>query len=164
MTSSTSSGVVFRLAEAGDLSRIVELLADDPLGRARETLERPLPDSYRLAFEAIRGDANSELIVGVFEDAVVGVLQITFIPGLTHRGSWRASIEGVRVAAEVRARGIGRAMIEWAIARAGERRCRIVQLTTDKGRPDALRFYEGLGFRATHEGLKLHLSGNDPVV
>lgn len=157
MTSRTPGDVAFRRAEAGDLPRIVELLADDPLGRGREAPQQPLPDSYDAAFDAIRRDPNTELIVAVIAGEPVGVVQITFIPGLTYQGSWRASIEGVRVAAEVRGQGIGRAMIEWAIARAVERRCRIVQLTTDKSRPDALAFYEALGFRATHEGLKLHL-------
>jgi len=87
---------------------------------------------------------------------VVGVLQLTFIPYLTYQGGWRALIEGVRVARGARSQGLGKALLEWAIARARERGCVMVQLTTDKSRPDAKRFYDGLGFVASHEGMKLH--------
>jgi GNAT superfamily N-acetyltransferase len=89
---------------------------------------------------------------------VVGVLQLTFIPYLTYKGGWRALIEGVRVAAPLRSAGIGRRMFLWAIDRARQRQCRMVQLTSDKTRPEAIRFYESLGFVASHEGMKLHLS------
>jgi GNAT superfamily N-acetyltransferase len=88
---------------------------------------------------------------------VVGVLQLTFIPSITYRGGWRALIEGVRVAAAIRSGGVGRQLVEWAIARARERGCHVVQLTSDKSRVDAIRFYERLGFVASHEGLKLSL-------
>jgi ribosomal protein S18 acetylase RimI-like enzyme len=98
--------------------------------------------------EAVDADANR---------GVIGTLQLTFIPGLSHRGGWRAQIEGVRVAAEFRSSGIGRRMFLWAIERAQDRGCRMVQLTSDKSRQDAIRFYEKLGFVASHEGLKLHL-------
>ena len=93
---------------------------------------------------------------------LVGVLQLTFIPYLTYMGGWRALIEGVRVSSDARSLGIGRQLIEWAIDRARERNCHLVQLTTDKSRPDALRFYEKLGFKASHEGMKLHLDRSDP--
>lgn len=162
MSSAKTPDVTFRRAEAGDVRRIVELLADDALGRHRESLEDPLPDSYHAAFEAIRSDPNNELIVAVAGGETVGVMQLTFTPSLTYRGSWRASIEGVRIASNLRGAGLGQAMIRWAIDRARERRCRIVQLTTDKSRPEALRFYEALGFQATHEGMKLHLSKIEP--
>ena len=92
------------------------------------------------------------------QEADVGVMQLTFIPYLTYQGGWRALIEGVRVASEFRSKGIGREMIQWAIGRARERGCHVLQLTTDKERVDALRFYESLGFAASHEGMKLHLS------
>lgn len=154
----SQSSPSFRLAVRSDLVRIVQLLADDPLGRARETFSVPLASSYERAFDAIVADRNNELIVAEQAGTVVGVLQITFIPYLTHRGSWRALIEGVRVAAEVRSTGVGRRLFMWAIARARERECQLVQLTTDKSRPDAIRFYESLGFRASHEGMKLQLS------
>lgn len=148
---------VLRLARKGDIGSIVRLLADDVLGREREDLSEPLPASYLDAFEAIEADPNQELIVAEANGIIVGTLQLTFLPHLTHRGSWRAQIEGVRVAGEQRGSGIGREMVSWAIARAHQRGCKLVQLTTDRQRPDALRFYEDLGFKATHHGLKLVL-------
>ena len=150
--------VSFREATRDDVPRIVELLADDVLGQTRERFETPLPGVYYDAFDAIDRDPNNELVVAVVDDEVVGVLQLTIIPYLTHQGGWRALIEGVRIASETRGQGVGRALIRWAIDRAAARRCRIVQLTTDKARHDALRFYESLGFQATHEGMKLRLT------
>lgn len=147
----------FREAVRDDLPIIVHLLADDPLGAKRERFETPLPDCYTAAFNAIAADPNNELIVACLGSKVVGVLQITFIPYLTYQGGWRALIEGVRVASDIRSEGIGRRMFDWAIERSRERKCRIVQLTTDKARPEALRFYENLGFVASHEGMKLDL-------
>ena len=150
----------FRAAARGDLENIVRLLADDPLGAKRETYSSPLPETYRRAFETIDKDPNNELVVATLAGRVVGVLQVTFIPYLTYRGGWRALIEGVRVDSSVRSGGIGRKMFEWAIERAKQRGCHMVQLTSDKSRPDAIRFYEGLGFVASHEGLKLHLKSS----
>jgi ribosomal protein S18 acetylase RimI-like enzyme len=147
----------FRTAAEKDLDSIVAMLADDVLGSTREKYEHPLPDSYIKAFQAISSDPNNELIVACRGSEVIGVLQITFTPYLTHQGGWRASIEGVRTAASLRGMGVGSELIKWAIQRAEERGCHLVQLTTDKERPDALRFYERLGFKATHEGLKLRL-------
>ena len=148
----------FRPASREDLPAIVRMLAADPLGAKRETCSSPLAQGYYAAFEAIDRDPNNELVVAVSVDAtVVGVLQITFIPSITYRGGWRALIEGVRVAAPLRSSGIGRQMFEWAIQRAAHRGCHLVQLTTDKARPDAVRFYEQLGFVASHEGMKLRL-------
>ena len=147
----------FRRATGEDLDAIVRMLANDPLGAARESDSKPLPESYRSAFEAITGDRNNELVVACLGEVVVGVLQITFIPYLTYRGGWRALIEGVRVDEGARGSGVGRALLEWAIARARERGCHLVQLTTDKTRSEARAFYEKLGFAATHEGMKLHL-------
>jgi GNAT superfamily N-acetyltransferase len=151
------SHFVFRRAERSDLERIVQMLADDPLGAQRERYELPLAQGYLAAFEAISADPNNEVVVACLADEVIGVLQITFIPGLTYQGGWRALIEGVRVNAANRSSGLGRAMLEHAVRRARERGCRMVQLTTDKARPDARRFYEALGFVATHEGMKLQL-------
>lgn len=133
------------------------MLAEDVLGATRERFESPLPASYSQAFEEIDADRNNELVVACLDDAVVGVLQLTFIPYLTHQGSRRALIEGVRVARTHRSSGLGTRLFEWAIERARERGCRMVQLTTDKSRPDAKRFYEALGFVASHEGMKLTL-------
>ncbi|MBW3112657.1 GNAT family N-acetyltransferase [Bacillus sp. MCCB 382] len=147
----------FREATQQDVDRIVEMLADDVLGKQRERYEQPLPQSYLEAFKAIDTDPNNELVVACDGEKVVGVQQITFTPYLTHQGGWRATIEGVRTSASVRGEGVGTKMIQWAIARSEERGCHLIQLTTDKQRPDALRFYERLGFKATHEGLKLKL-------
>jgi GNAT superfamily N-acetyltransferase len=145
----------FRRARRADVEAIVRLLADDPLGTKRERFELPLPESYLRAFEAIDADPNNELVVACLGTEVVGVLQITFIPYLTYRGGWRALIEAVRVDSRQRSQGLGKIMFEWAIARARERGCHLVQLTTDKARADAKRFYESLGFVASHEGMKL---------
>ena len=149
--------ISFRDARRDDLDRIVQLLADDPLGSRREQHQDPLPESYAAAFDAIERDADNRLVVAELGGCVVGVLQLTVIPYLTYRGGWRALVEGVRVAEEARGEGIGGALLRWAIATARERGCHLVQLTSDKRRPEALRFYESLGFEATHEGYKLHL-------
>jgi GNAT superfamily N-acetyltransferase len=154
---SIDSSLAFRRATRSDVPEIVRMLADDPLGAKRESFTSPLPTSYYTAFDAVDQDPNNELVVATLSGRVVGVLQMTFIPYLTYRGSWRALIEGVRVDSSVRSAGIGKQLFEWAIARARERHCHLVQLTSDKLRPDAIRFYENLGFVASHEGLKLHL-------
>jgi len=146
----------FRKANLQDLPAIVVMLADDPLGSKREQFSTPILDSYSAAFNAIDSDPNNELVVVCHEGTVIGVLQLTFIPYLTYQGSWRALIEGVRVSQDYQSQGVGQKLFEWAIDRAKERKCRMLQLTTDKARADALRFYERLGFKATHEGMKLH--------
>jgi ribosomal protein S18 acetylase RimI-like enzyme len=133
------------------------LLADDDLGAQREQFSSPLPESYTAAFDAIARDPNQELIVAEMNRKVVGVLQLTYIPGLSRQGAWRALIESVRVDSAWRAAGLGRKLIAHAIERARARGCRLVQLTSDKSRADAIRFYESLGFVASHEGLKLEL-------
>jgi len=147
----------FREAVRDDLETIVFMLSDDALGSSRERYELPLADSYVVAFEAITKDENIELIVACLDDVVVGVMQLYFIPHLTFQGGWRATIEGVRVSSNHRSKGIGQAMFEWAIQRAKLRGCHLVQLSTNKARPDAIRFYEALGFKASHEGMKLYL-------
>ena len=152
-----NTGLSFRLATEKDLKSIVKMLADDVLGSKRERYEDPLPNSYVEAFEAIQSDPNNELVVACIDNEVIGVLQITFTPYITYQGGWRATIEGVRTSASLRGEGVGTKLIEWAIHRAKERGCHLVQLTTDKKRPDALRFYERLGFQASHEGFKLKL-------
>lgn len=154
--SSTTDRLTFRAATLADLPAIVALLADDPLGARREKSVLPLPGSYAEALAAIDRDPNNELVVvDAAERPVLGVLQLTFIPSITYQGGWRALIEGVRVAAEFRSAGVGRRLFRWAIERARQRGCHMVQLTSDKARPDAIRFYESLGFVASHEGLKL---------
>lgn len=149
--------IEFRSALEQDLPQIVKMLADDELGKKRERYEDPLPASYYKAFQAISEDPNNELIVACLSNDVIGVLQLTFTPYITHQGGWRATIEGVRIASSVRGEGVGTRLFQWAIERAKGRGCHVVQLTTDKQRKDALRFYERLGFTATHYGLKLKL-------
>ena len=149
--------VSFRAASARDLITIVALLADDPIGRGRENPGSQLETCYREAFAAIERDPNQLLAVAERSGDVIGVLQLSFIPGLTRRGMWRGQIEGVRVAASERASGIGRAMLEWAIEECRRRGCGLVQLTSDKRRSAAHSFYETLGFEATHQGYKLSL-------
>ena len=152
------SSFFFRRATRDDVPTIVRLLASDALGAKREAPGSPLPESYYQAFEAIDGDPNNELVVAEMQGRIIGLLQITFIPYMTYQGGWRALIEGVRIDSEVRSRGMGRTLFTWAIDRARQRGCHLVQLTTDKTRPDAIRFYESLGFVASHEGMKLHLT------
>jgi GNAT superfamily N-acetyltransferase len=148
----------FRRARREDVSAIVRLLADDPLGTARETsAAAELPEAYWRAFDAIDADPRQLLVVTELEGRVVGTLQLSFIPSLTYRGGERAQVEAVRIEAGSRGRGVGRAMVLWAIQQARLRGCRLVQLTTDRRRPDALRFYESLSFSASHTGLKLPL-------
>ncbi len=149
--------VVIRRATRADVPKVVDLLADDDLGAEREKPTNPLAPSYYAAFDEIDSDPNNELVVADLEGELVATLQLTFLPYLTHGGSRRAQIEGVRVHRSLRGSGLGSRVIRWAISRARERGCRIVQLTSDKRRDDAIRFYEQLGFRPTHEGLKLFL-------
>ncbi|PRR87943.1 GNAT family N-acetyltransferase [Bacillus sp. NMCN1] len=151
------SQMTCREATREDLDRIVFMLSDDMLGQKRERYTQPLLESYIKAFHSIDADPNIELIVACDQEEAVGVLQLTMTPFLTHQGGWRASIEGVRTASTHRGKGVGALLIKWAIQCASDRGCHMVQLTTDKQRPDAHRFYEKLGFEATHEGMKLHL-------
>ncbi len=147
----------FRKATRIDVPHIVRLLADDPLGVAREQYKEPLPSQYYTAFDRINSDKNNFLIVAELDNQVVGTLQLSFITYLTYQGGKRALIEAVRTDKSVRGKGIGKAMLEWAIHKAKEEGCHVVQLTTDKKRPDAFEFYKKLGFIASHEGMKLHL-------
>lgn len=146
--------ISFRRAREADLPAIIALLADDELGQRREDSSYPPAESYRDAFKAIDADANQFLAVAMDEENVVGTLQLTFIPGLSRKGAWRGQIEAVRIAASRRSGGLGRQMFEWAIAECRARGCNLVQLTTDRDRLDAHRFYEQLGFEATHIGYK----------
>jgi GNAT superfamily N-acetyltransferase len=149
----------FRLAERADVPAILELLADDEISRARGF--GPVPEEVDAAtwaaFEAIDADPGNELIVGVDGGEVLATCQLTFTPGLSRGGSWRMTIEAVRVRADRRGGGLGRRLMAYAVERARVRGCRIVQLTTDKRRTEAQRFYQRLGFTASHEGMKLIL-------
>ena len=148
---------MFRAARESDLPAIVAMLADDALGAAREQLADPLHEGYRAAFAAIDEDANQLLLVAEQDDAIVGSLQLFFLPGLSYQGAWRAQVEAVRVAAPLRGKGIGRRMMLHVIALAKARHCHLMQLSTHKSRADAHRFYETLGFVKSHEGMKLVL-------
>jgi GNAT superfamily N-acetyltransferase len=149
--------IVFRSALLSDVPAIVALLADDPLGSQREVIGTPLDQRYVAAFQAIQADPNQHLAVAAEYGEVVGTLQISFIPGIARLGAWRGQIEAVRVAAHRRDSGLGKRMVEWAIGECRSRNCGLVQLTTDKSRVDAHRFYDKLGFVASHEGYKLYL-------
>lgn len=149
--------LTFREAVQGDLDNIVLMLSDDKLGQKRERYTRTILEGYLNAFHSIEADPNIELIVACDREEVVGVLQLTMTPFLTYQGGWRASIEGVRTASTHRGSGIGTLLIKRAIQRASDRGCHMIQLTTDKQRPEARRFYEKLGFEATHDGMKLQL-------
>ena len=148
---------VFRAAVHDDLPRLVAMLADDELGAQREDPSTPLNPAYASAFAELDADPNNALVIAEIDGKAVGMMQLTFIPYLTHTGSWRCLVEGVRVAVNQRGRGLGAALLRHAIEIARERGCRLVQLTSDKRRPEALRFYRSLGFEATHEGFKLPL-------
>ena len=149
----------FRKATKNDILVIVEMIADDELGKKRENFQTPLPSEYIKAFEKINSDANHELIVVENEDLeMIGTLQLSFIQYLTYRGGIRAQIEAVRIKKDKRGLGIGKIMFEWAISRAKERKAHLIQLTTDKKRPKAIKFYEELGFKKSHEGMKMHFS------
>lgn len=151
----------FRKATENDVSTIIEMIADDELGRKRENYQNPLPKEYLEAFKKINSDKNQELIVVENENSeIIGTLQLSFIQYLTYRGGIRAQIEAVRIRNDQRGLGIGKTMFEWAINRAKERKAHLLQLTTDKKRPKAIKFYEDLGFIATHEGMKLHFKVN----
>lgn len=148
-------GLILRLAGAGDVAAIVDILADDPLGKNRE---RPGDPAYMAAFEAIDKDPNNELwVIADAEGTVMGTLQLTFMPGLSRRAATRAQIESVRVVNALQGRGVGRWLFSCMIERARGHGAQLVQLTSDKTRPDALKFYESLGFVASHEGFKLFL-------
>ena len=149
--------IIFEQAKEHHLPDIVAMLANDSLGSAREDASEPLNPAYLAAFNAVTADKNQLLVVALLDAAVVGTLQLSFIPGLALTGAWRGQIESVRIRHDHRDAGLGGTMIEWAIDRCRERGCRIVQLTTDKSRKDAHRLYERLGFEASHEGYKLKL-------
>lgn len=147
------AALTFRRARRADLPRLLALLADDVLGRNREAAASADP-AYAAAFAAIDADPNQQLLVAEADGTVVGMLQVTFIPGLSRQGSWRANVEAVRVAAELRGRGIGSQLMAQAEQLARERGCRLVQLTSDLQRADAHRFYTRLGYSASHAGFK----------
>jgi GNAT superfamily N-acetyltransferase len=153
-----SHALQFRPPSLDDLPAILALIADDMLGIGREGGDSAPSAAHLQAWAAIEADPNNELMLACLGGRTVGFLQITWIPGLSRQGAWRAQVEAVRVASDLRAQGIGRAMMEEVLQRARTRGCRLLQLTSDKLRGDAHRFYLNLGFVASHEGMKLDLS------
>ncbi len=151
------SDITFRRAERRDVAAIVRLLADDTLGATRERIEDPLPDSYFRAFDAMSAQPGNDMIVGESDGRIVACLQLSITHGLARQGRVRATIEAVRVARDVRGQRLGERLVAYAIERARAAGAGMVQLTTDKSRKDAHRFYERLGFKASHEGMKLDL-------
>jgi ribosomal protein S18 acetylase RimI-like enzyme len=148
--------VIIRRAARGDVESIVRMLADDSLGSGRERLEDPLPESYFRAFEAVDRDPNIQLVVAEDgEGVVVGCLQLCILPGLSSQGASRGLIEDVRVAAHCRSLGIGEQMVQWAVAEARSRGCKLVELLTHNTRVDAQRFYKRLGFAPSHVGMTI---------
>ncbi|MFD9426294.1 MULTISPECIES: GNAT family N-acetyltransferase [unclassified Streptomyces] len=149
------SDLEIRPAVGGDLAAVVAMLADDPLGAQRESPDDLTP--YRAAFQRLAEDPNQHLVVAVREDRVVGTLQLTVVPGLSRRGATRSIIEGVRIHGDERGSGLGTQLIQWAVDESRRQECQLVQLTSDVTRTDAHRFYERLGFTASHVGFKLTL-------
>ena len=149
--------MIFRTAVAADLPSIVRLLADDPLGAEREDVRLPLDSRYVAAFEAIDLDPHQLIAVAADEEEIVGTLQISFLHGLARKGSLRGQIEAVRIASSRRGMGLGEGFVRWAIEECRARGCAMVQLTSDKKRLQAHRFYERLGFAGSHIGYKLPL-------
>ncbi len=151
----SDSGLLIRSATEEDLPEIVAMLADDPLGATRESPEDLAP--YAAALKRLTADPHQHVVVAVRAGRVVGTLQLTIVPGLSRKGSTRSIIEGVRVHADERGSGLGTRFIEWAIEQSRAENCQLVQLTSDVTRTDAHRFYERLGFTASHVGFKLQL-------
>ena len=147
--------LAIRPATADDVAAIVAMLADDPLGAQRESPDDLAP--YLTALERLASDPNQHLVVAVRDGRVVGTLQLTVIPGLSRRGTVRSIIEGVRIHGDERGSGLGTQLIDWAIDESRRQGCQLVQLTSDNTRTDSHRFYERLGFTASHVGFKLQL-------
>jgi GNAT superfamily N-acetyltransferase len=150
------SSITIRHARRDDVGVIVAMLADDPLGSARERLEDPLPAAYFRAFEALERASHIQLVVAQDEEgAVIGCLQLCVLPGLSSQGASRGLIEDVRVAAHCRSRGVGEKIVQWAVAEARAKGCALVELLTHNTRIDAQRFYARLGFQPSHVGMTL---------
>ncbi|MGY3447980.1 GNAT family N-acetyltransferase [Bradyrhizobium sp. USDA 4353] len=145
--------IIIRSARRDDVGAIIAMLADDHLGRARERIQEPLPQSYFDAFDAIARDSNITLVVAEEAGRVVGCLQLCILPGLSSQGASRALVEDVRVATDRRSLGIGEQLLQWAIAEARSRHCNLIELMTHQSRTDAQRFYERLGFAKSHFGM-----------
>ena len=155
----TAEGIIVREATEADLEVVIALLADDPLGSSREhVVDSGVAPAYRAAFRDMTEQIGNTLLVATVEDRVVGCLQLVIIPGVSRAGARRAQIEGVRVSRTMRGRSVGKTLLQDAVRRAREAGCALAQLTTDKSRPDAARFYSTLGFEPTHVGMKLRIT------
>lgn len=146
-----------RRALGKDIADIVSLLADDELGTKREDNSNPLPESYYEAFKNIDRDENQWLIVAEEEGEIIGTAQLSLIPYMTYQGGIRCQIEAVRIKSSKRGSGLGEELFQWMINKARECGAHLIQLTTDKQRPDTLRFYQKMGFKSTHEGMKMNI-------
>jgi ribosomal protein S18 acetylase RimI-like enzyme len=151
----TASSITIRRARRDDVGAIVRMLADDALGGPRERIEDPLPASYFTAFDTVDRDPNIRLVVAEEGGVVIGCLQLCILPGLSSQGASRGLIEDVRVASHLRSRGIGEQLVQWAMAEARGKGCKLVELLTHHTRVDAQRFYERLGFARSHVGMTL---------
>ncbi|RNL71929.1 GNAT family N-acetyltransferase [Streptomyces sp. I6] len=146
------SDLLIRPASRSDVPAIVAMLADDPLGAQRESLDDPAP--YLAAFTRLAEDPNQHLVVAERDGRTIGTLQLTIVPGLSRRGATRSIIEAVRIHADERGSGLGTRLVEWAVEESRRHGCLLVQLTSDVSRTDAHHFYERLGFEASHVGFK----------
>jgi GNAT superfamily N-acetyltransferase len=155
MEGDLSENVVIRRATSQDVEAIVRLLMDDDLGSQRDSVDDLA--AYMSAFATIEADPNHLLVVMERDGIIIGTQHLTFLPGLSYKGAMRLQIEAVRIASSERGSGLGTALIEWAVERARERDCLIVQLTSNASRIDAHRFYRRLGFEQSHAGFKLKL-------
>lgn len=149
--------MIFRDAILTDLPTIIAMLAEDQIGGRADDPSEPLDPAYLAAFDAIDRDPNQRLIVTELDGAIVGTMQLSWLPGLLNRGAWRGQIEAVRIASDKRSLGLGAAMIGWAVERFRERGCFMAQLTSNNDRVAAHRFYERLGWKKSHTGFKLEL-------
>lgn len=146
----------FRSASEEDLPEVLHMIADDQLGKSREYFEIPLPDYYVNAYEKIAADVNQDLMVALLDGEIVGTFQLSYLQYLTYKGGMRALVEAVRVKSTQRGKGIGRLIFEYITKHSRAKGAHMVQLTSNKKRTEALKFYESLGFEASHEGFKLH--------
>lgn len=149
--------MTFRDAVEADLPTIIALLAEDQIGGRSDDTSEPLDPVYAAAFAAIDGDPNQRLIVAETGGAIVGTMQLSFLPGILNRGAWRGQIEAVRIAADKRSLGLGAEMIGWAVEQCRARGCFMAQLTSNNDRQAAHRFYDRLGWKKSHAGFKLYL-------
>ena len=150
--------VIYRDAVEADLPTIIAMFAEDQIGGRKDDPRLPLDPVYAAAFAALDADPNQRLIVAEIEGAIVGTMQLSFLPGLLNRGAWRGQIEAVRIATGQRSKGLGAAMIGWAVEQCRARGCFMAQLTSNNDRVAAHRFYERLGWKKSHAGFKLYLT------